>query len=41
VAAVADGVIVGSRLIQLIEEDSTLGSLKQFIVDLRRALDSV
>ncbi len=40
VAATADGVIVGSRLIQLIEEDSTLRSLKQFIADLRRALDS-
>jgi tryptophan synthase alpha chain len=41
VAKTADGVIVGSRLIQLIEEDSTLGSLKQFTADLRRALDSV
>jgi tryptophan synthase alpha chain len=41
VAAVADGVIVGSRLIQLIEEDNTLRSLKTFIIDLRRALDSV
>jgi len=40
VAKVADGVIVGSRLIQLIEADSTLGSLKKFTVDLRRALDS-
>jgi len=40
VAAAADGVIVGSRLIQLIEEDASLSSLKKFIVDLRRALDS-
>jgi tryptophan synthase alpha chain len=40
VAAVADGVIVGSRLIQLIEEDATLRSLKSFIASLRRALDS-
>jgi tryptophan synthase alpha chain len=41
VAAVADGVIVGSRLIQLIEEDATLGSLKSFVASLRRTLDSV
>ena len=40
VATVADGVIVGSRLIQLIEEDATLGSLKLFVASLRRALDS-
>jgi tryptophan synthase alpha chain len=40
VAAVADGVIVGSRFIQLIEEDATLASLKTFISNLRRALDS-
>jgi tryptophan synthase alpha chain len=40
VAAVADGVIVGSRLIQLIDEDSTLASLKKFISGLRQALDS-
>ena len=40
-AKAADGVIVGSRLIQLIEEDASLSSLKRFIVDLRRALDSV
>jgi len=38
VARVADGVIVGSRLIQLIEEDSTLSSLKAFISSLREAL---
>ena len=40
VVATADGVIVGSRLIQLIEEDATLNSLKAFVTGLRRALDS-
>ena len=39
-ARVADGVIVGSRLIQLIEEDATLSSLKAFTLSLREALDS-
>jgi tryptophan synthase alpha chain len=39
VAADADGVIVGSRLLQLIEEDATLSLLKKFITDLRRSLD--
>jgi len=39
VAAIADGVIVGSRLIQLIEEDATLASLKSFVSGLREALD--
>lgn len=38
VAAIADGVIVGSRLIQLIEEDTTLSSLKSFTSSLRQAL---
>jgi tryptophan synthase alpha chain len=40
VAAVADGIIVGSRIIQLIDEDSTLASLKAFISSLRKAIDS-
>ena len=40
VSGVADGVIVGSRLIQLIEEDATLSSLKAFALSLREALDS-
>ena len=40
IAGVADGVIVGSRLIQLIEEDATLSSLKAFALSLREALDS-
>jgi len=39
VARIADGVIVGSRIIQFIEEDSTLASLKSFISSLRRVLD--
>ena len=39
VATVADGVIVGSRLIQLIEQDATLSSLKAFTLSLREALD--
>ena len=38
VARVADGVIVGSRLIQLIEEDPSLASLKAFTLDLREVL---
>jgi tryptophan synthase alpha chain len=40
VATVADGVIVGSRIIQLIDEDVTLASLKKFVSGLRKALDS-
>jgi len=38
VAAIADGVIIGSRLIQLIEEDPTLSSLKSALSELRQAL---
>jgi len=38
VAKVADGVIVGSRLIQLMEEDATFSSLKAFVLSLREAL---
>jgi tryptophan synthase alpha chain len=38
VAKVADGVIVGSRLIRLMEEDTTLSSLKAFTLSLREAL---
>lgn len=37
VAAVADGVIVGSRLVQLLEEDATLASLEIFVSGLRQA----
>ncbi|OGO01122.1 MAG: tryptophan synthase subunit alpha [Chloroflexi bacterium RBG_13_52_12] len=40
-AAEADGVIIGSKLIQLMEEDNTLTSLKSFIASLRQALNSV
>ena len=40
VATVADGVIVGSHLIQLIEQNATLSSLKAFTLSLREALDS-
>ena len=39
-ASLADGVIVGSRLLQLIEEDATLASLKSFVLSLREALNS-
>ena len=41
VARIADGVIVGSRLIQLIEEDATFSSLKSFTLSLREALNSI
>lgn len=37
-AAVADGVIVGSRLIQLIREDHTYAAAGEFIRSLRRSL---
>ena len=40
-AKIADGVIVGSRLIQLIEQDATLSSLKSFAKSLREALNSI
>jgi len=39
IAKVADGVIVGSRIIQLMEEDTTFSSLKTFTSSLREALD--
>lgn len=39
VAYIADGVIVGSRLIQLMEVDDDLASVGNFITGLRRALD--
>ena len=38
VAKVADGVIVGSRIIQLMEEDTDFASLKAFASSLREAL---
>ncbi|HEY81685.1 MAG TPA: tryptophan synthase subunit alpha [Dehalococcoidia bacterium] len=39
IARIADGVIVGSHLIRLIEEDATLSSLRNFTLSLREALD--
>ena len=39
VAGIADGVIVGSRLIQLIEEDNSLIKLKSFVSQLHKALE--
>jgi len=39
VARTADGVIVGSRLIQLIDEDATLASLRTAVLDLRKAVN--
>ena len=38
-AAVADGVIVGSKILRLIEEDPSLGAATAFVRELRRALD--
>jgi len=39
VARLADGVIVGSRILQLIEEDKSLKSVARFVKELRNALD--
>jgi tryptophan synthase alpha chain len=39
VARIADGVIVGSKIIQLMEEDISLSLLKSFTLSLREALD--
>jgi len=39
VARIADGVIVGSRLIQLMEADESMANVATFASDLRRALD--
>jgi tryptophan synthase alpha chain len=39
VAGLADGVIIGSRIIQLIEGDRTLAALGKFAGEVRRALD--
>jgi len=38
VAGVADGIIVGSQIIRLIEEDPSLNKMKELIKDLRAAL---
>jgi len=40
-ARIADGVIVGSRLIQLMEQDASLSSLKSFAQSLREALNLI
>lgn len=40
IAGMADGVIIGSRLINLIDEDNTLERLSAFIGSIRRELDS-
>ena len=40
IAAIADGVIVGSRILDLIDADASLKALKAFIASLRAALDS-
>jgi tryptophan synthase alpha chain len=40
IASLADGIIVGSRLIQLMAEDKSLTSAQRLVVELRRALDS-
>jgi len=39
VSSVADGIIVGSRIIELIEEDASLAKLRFFIGRLREAID--
>ena len=39
VARIADGVIVGSRIIQLMETDNTLVAIVDFVKELRRALE--
>ena len=41
VARAADGIIIGSRLIQLIEEDATLSRLSNFTLNVRYALDKL
>ncbi len=40
VARFADGVIVGSRLLQLVEEDRSLAKAVQFVRELRQSIDS-
>lgn len=40
VARLADGVIIGSRIIQLMEEDPSLARLERFIGEARRAVDA-
>ncbi|MBI2831294.1 MAG: tryptophan synthase subunit alpha [Chloroflexi bacterium] len=40
VARIADGVIVGSRIIQLMEEDDSLSKVEEFVKGLREVLDT-
>ena len=40
VATIADGVIIGSQIIQLMESDPSLTSLQGFVAEVREALDS-
>jgi len=40
VARLADGVIIGSKIIQLMETDPSLKSTESFVKDVRKALDS-
>jgi len=39
VARMADGVIIGSHIIQLMEADASLGTLNKFVKEVREALD--
>lgn len=41
VARIADGIIVGSRIVQLMEKDASLAEVVDFVKELRRALDEV
>lgn len=41
VARIADGIIVGSRIIQLMEKDASLAIVGYFVKKLRRALDAM
>lgn len=38
-AALADGVIIGSKLLKLIDQDHSLGALENFVQEVRQALD--
>jgi tryptophan synthase alpha chain len=40
VTSIADGVIVGSRIVQLMEADPSLVKMSEFVEELRRALDA-
>jgi tryptophan synthase alpha chain len=40
VARLADGVIMGSKIIQLMESDNSLSSVADFIISLRKAIDT-